>query len=334
MNPFSTACLRTGCVLLFAVLPAVAAAQEEPAKSSREALVVYSDAANFQNNKAYELATDEWEKFIERFPDDPLLPKATYYAGVCYLQLKNFDKAIEKFSEVTTNEKWKDFELRQDALLNLGWSQYNLASGGNADLYNKSAETFGKLVKEFPEGKYIDQALWFQGESLYRTGQKEESLAPYQKLVEEHPKSSLRTDAVYALGVTHEELGQYAEAGKVYDIFLEEFKESDLFTEVRMRKAETLLQADKLDEAKTIFGEVAAVEGFASADYALTRQALCAAKQENFAEAAAIYAKVATGYPDSAYKAEATVEAGRAFYRAEDYEKAAAWFTKVRRQCS
>ena len=42
---------------------------EEPAEakteSSREALLVYAEAAGFQNNKQFDLAAVEWAKFLE-----------------------------------------------------------------------------------------------------------------------------------------------------------------------------------------------------------------------------------------------------------------------------
>ena len=51
------------------------AVQQEP-KSTPEALAVYGDAANFQNNGAFEIAETEWLKFLKNFPDDPLAGKA------------------------------------------------------------------------------------------------------------------------------------------------------------------------------------------------------------------------------------------------------------------
>ncbi len=51
---------------------------------------MYTDAANFQNNSAFDLAVDEWTRFLERFADDPLAPKAQHYLGVCQMQLKQY----------------------------------------------------------------------------------------------------------------------------------------------------------------------------------------------------------------------------------------------------
>ncbi len=51
---------RIGAWLLFTAL---AASSWTGAASGQDALAVYQDAANFQNNQAYDLAEAEWEKF-------------------------------------------------------------------------------------------------------------------------------------------------------------------------------------------------------------------------------------------------------------------------------
>ncbi len=98
---------------------------------------------------------------------------------------------------------------------------------------------------------------------------------------------------MYALGVTLEEMGEWAQANKAYDMFIEGYAKSELLTEVRMRRAETILQQGDAAQAEQLFADVAAVEGFAAADHALMRQAFCATRLDKMAEAAALYAAVA-----------------------------------------
>jgi TolA-binding protein len=308
---------------------APAAAQEKPAeaKSSPEALQLYRDAANFQNNKAFELAVEEWQKFLKDHPKDPLAAKAQHYLGVCQLQLKQVEAAVASFEAVIKNHP--KFELLEDTYLNLASSQYALAASGKAESYAKASETFAALIKDYPKGKYVEESLFYQGESLYAQGRKEEAIASYDRLVKEFEKSKRRADTLYALGVTQEEIGKHADAGKTYDIFLKDFASSPLATEVRMRKAETVLQAGDVAGAAKMFGEVAAVKDFASADHALYRQGFCQAKLDKYPEAAALYAKVASDFPKSAYVADSTISAGRCFYRADKPAEASAWLQKA-----
>jgi TolA-binding protein len=291
-------------------------------ESTQEALNVYAEAAGFQNGGQYDLAADEWENFLKRFNKDPLFKKAQHYAGVCRLQLQEYEKAAVHFEQVVKDPKFAQLE---DAFLNLAWCQYSSGQEGKPELYPKAATTFSTLVERFPKGKHIDQALFYLGESEYAQDKKKEAVAAYKQLVDDHKKSTRRADALYAMGVTLEELSDYPQAGLAFDVFLEEYTTSPLVTEVRMRKAESILQAGDLKSAAKMFAEVSVVEGFAAADHAIFRQAFCASQQKEFGVAGTLYAKLATDFPKSGYVAEATIMAGRNFYRGEKPADAQKW---------
>lgn len=308
------------------ILPVVAG-EAAPPKSLPDALSLYADAASFQNNGAFELAAEEWEKFLKQYPQDPLADKARHYAGVCRMQLKQYARAVAHLRPVVA--KGKGFELAEDALLNLAWCQYSLGSEGQQDQYASAADGFATLLKEYPQGKYVDQALFYRGESLYALGRPEEATAAYRQLLSARPESSLKCQALYALGVAFEEQKKYAEAGAVYDRFLEGCATSELVLEVRMRKAETVLQSGKPAEAEKLFFALASTPDFEQADHALLRQAYCAAAQNAFERAAEIYAIIPDEYPRSEYAQEATLSAGRCYYRAEQFAEAAKWLERV-----
>ncbi|MCU0981682.1 MAG: tetratricopeptide repeat protein, partial [Pirellulaceae bacterium] len=155
------------------------------ANSPQEALGVYSDAANFQNNNAFDLAAEEWEKFLQKFPQDPLAAKAQHYLGVCNLQLKQLDKAAAAFAAVVKNHP--NFELIEDAYLNLGWCQYSLGGQKVEGAYAQAAATFAEMVKKFPAGKHTEQALFYAGEAEYNLGKKKEAVAAYDQLIKKYP---------------------------------------------------------------------------------------------------------------------------------------------------
>ncbi len=299
---------------------------KEPTNTDRaqEAQNIYSDAASFQNNGAFGLAADEWAKFLARFPKDPLAPKAQHYAGVCYLQLKQLDKAAAAFQAVV--KQHPDCELVEDAYLNLGWCQYSLGGQQVEGAYAAAADTFSELVQKFPDGKNVEQALFYAGESLYNLGKKKEAAAAYAQLVKRFPQSSLRVDVLYALGVTQQELGQHEAAGKTFEQFLKEFPKHELANEIRLRNAETVVMAGDFATAEKLYGELAALSGFSPVDAALSRQAFCLSKLDKFAEAGALYARLAKDFANSEYVVDAALSAGRCFYRADQFAEAAKWF--------
>ena len=320
------------------------AVQQQP-KSTAEALAVYGDAANFQNNGAFEIAETEWLRFLKNFPDDPLAGKAQHYLGICSLKLKKLGAAAEAFQKVVT--KYQGFELTEEAYLNLGWCQYTLgqAKDKKSDQLAKAKDTFARMLKLYPPGKgnKCDQALFFQAETLYGLNEKEAAVRSYSILLSGFSESPLSRDALYALGVTQEELGRYAKAGDAYQKFMGQYADHELFSEVQMRHAETLLQqgvsaqqggdAEKAGSlfarAEAGFAKVAKIKDFSSADHALYRQAFCVIQRDDLKRAATIYEQIVGGFPDSQYLGQATLGAGRCYYRVQQLDQAREAFQRL-----
>lgn len=302
--------------------------QDADKESSAEALGIYAEAAGFQNSKQFDLAAAEWRKFVTNHRDDPRALEAFYNLAVCLIQEQKFQKAVEHLSLVIKDAK-DDFERLQDAYLNLGWSQYSLAQKGNPKLYVGASDTFQKLLAKYPKGQFRDQALFFGGECFYQQHKFKEATKYYRELVAKHPKSELHSEGMYALGVTYEDTKDYQQAGQVYDQFLKSYKKHELTNEVRMRKAETVLQAGDFEAAAKMFAAVAQTDGFRAEDHARYRQAFCVAQTGEYAKAAEIFGNIADELPNSAYAADATIAAGRSYYRAEQYPTASDWFQRI-----
>jgi TolA-binding protein len=163
--------------LLFGLVPATRAQDKPEAKSSPAAVQLYQDAASAQNGGSFEIAEEGWRKLLKDHPQDPLVPKAQHYLGVCLLQLKKPDQAAAAFQAVIKNHP--KFELLEDTLLNLASCQYSQAAAGKTELYAAAGDTFASLIKQFPKSKFVPESRYFQGESRYAPGQKAESIAAY-----------------------------------------------------------------------------------------------------------------------------------------------------------
>ena len=124
-------------------------------------------------------------------------------------------------------------------------------------------------------------------------------------------------------------MGRFEEAGKTYDQFLTEFADNELANEVKMRKAETVLRAGDFAGAEQRFAEISQLSGFASADHALYRQAFAVARQQRFEDAANLFARLTSEFPDSNYVQDAVIAAARSYFRADQFETASEWFKKA-----
>lgn len=279
----------------------------------------YAAAVRLQRLESYDLAAGAWRGFLRDFPKDARAGKATHYLGVCLYQEDDPAGALAQFETVVRN--YADLEMLETTYLYLGVTQFTLAQKGQSTTYEAALATFNRLVAKFPQGKFLAEALYYQGECTYLQGDKQEALAYYLKLIDNYPKHRLLPDALYALGVAQEELAQWDAAGKTYDTFLEKFPEHAQATEVDMRRGETLFLTGKYPEAASRFAQAAAAAGFALADHATFRQAESLARMRHYAQAAELYASLAVKFPQSKHLAQATLAGGKCYFLEGDYAK-------------
>src|SRR5262245_56414642 len=97
------------------VLASLVRGQES--KESDAATRQYAVAVGLQNRKLYDLAIEEWQKFLKQFPKDSRQDKARHYLGTCYLQSGNTDQAIATLSDVVA--KYPKLDLLDATYLNL-----------------------------------------------------------------------------------------------------------------------------------------------------------------------------------------------------------------------
>ncbi|HEV3417411.1 MAG TPA: tetratricopeptide repeat protein, partial [Pirellulales bacterium] len=298
-------------------------------QSSDAARRQFDGAVALHKGGAYDLAVDEWEKFLQKFPDDPLAAQAQFYAGVCYLSQndKQYDKARVAFEKVVA--KYPKFEQIDKAYFNLGLADYFLAQAGRAELHPKAAEAFGQLIARFPNSPQLPEALLYRGESLYATGKKNEAIKAWSELAAKHAGSPARARGVYNLGIAEQELGRQTEAGATFDTLLKDYPRSELIGEVKMRKGDVLLDASRFAEAETLFADALRQRDFSLADYATLRLGAALAGEKKYADAAATYASLPARFPKSTYVGAATLAAGNCYYLAGNQAEARNWLGKV-----
>ncbi len=299
------------------------AAQEKTPEASRQ----YNVAVGLHNTEAYDLAADEWGKFLSDHKDDPRVDRAWHYLGVCYSKQNKLDKAAETFQTVV--KSFPQFELLEDTYLNLGLTQYNIAHAGKVESYDAAAATFRTLATKYPEGKYVADAAFYEGECLYNRDKKKEAAERYALVVKDHSGHPITARAMFALGVTQTDLGQDKAALTTYADFLKGFPDDALATEAIMWQGESQYALGQYDEAVKSYATAAAFAGFAMADYATVRGADALSALRRYAEAAELYASVSKKYPNSQYLALCEIEAGKKYYAAADFAKAQPFLAKV-----
>ncbi|MEM9985996.1 MAG: tetratricopeptide repeat protein, partial [Bacteroidota bacterium] len=155
--------------------------------------------------KQYQQAFTNFDTYINRADNsEPPTLRADAYlrAGDCQFLLKNYSKANQYYARVVRFNAYGDY------------AAYQMAEGEyRTDSYNKSVETFDKMIAAFPNSEFRDDALdriseiyleWLQNYS--------QTLKYGRMLVNEYPRSSLVPQTLNRMARAAYELGRQDEA--------------------------------------------------------------------------------------------------------------------------
>lgn len=310
---------------LFAVCTAESACAQQ--QSSAAAVGQYRVAAKYQKLEQYDLAAKEWKKLVADFPDDPLAASGLHYGGVCHFQLGDYKAATTSFEQFVA--KYPEHELLEPTLTNLGLAHYNLATRAQGEkanrLYDQAIATFDLEAKKFTAGKYAAQSNFYRGEALYALGKLPEAAEQYRSWLANHgdSKSPLKTKVQLALGSTLQERGQHSKAIAALTQLAESQPPSDVAAEAALRLGESLAATEQFGEAAVQFAKAAATPNFTDADFAMHGEATALFQSGDFANAADVYASLAQRFPKSTLADESIALAGKSYYQAKNYPKAA-----------
>lgn len=311
------------------------AAEPFSPESAQAALVLYTDAANFQNSGAFDLAKQRWRELVEKFPRDPLRGRAEHYLGLCYM--------FQPDPDIAQAERWLDAsasgpatDVRPETLLNLGWARYTLASRqeqpSKAGL-EEARGTLATFLREYPTHPRRDQALYFIAASELGLGRIDSAVKFYQRVVDEggptSPASSFRPEAIHALGVCYQQLGEGPRSERLLGEFLQSYPQHRLADDAQLRLAELRLAEQDwrggLDRLRPLLsGPPGAMH-----DYILYRAGYALTQLGDNQQATAYFQRLLADYPGSPYAPAAGLAAGQARWQQGDASAAADQFQRL-----
>jgi soluble lytic murein transglycosylase len=134
---------------------------------------------------------------------DPLACNARLIYGEALRKERQHRKAIQVLTPVV--QQCHLPEVRPQALYLLGYSQ---------SVVDKQAAiaTYDTLARDYPEHGYADDALFFEGWLLQRTGQLDIAMARYEELAQRYPAGNFASEALFRAFWLHQRRGERAAA--------------------------------------------------------------------------------------------------------------------------
>lgn len=104
----------------------------------------------YSSNRLFPQAREHWQHVLERFPNDPGVPKAIFGTARSYMWERKYDQAVKWFERLT-----KDFLFTKDGREGLSFKGASLVRlGKNVE----AARVYEQYVASFPDGERIETA--------------------------------------------------------------------------------------------------------------------------------------------------------------------------------
>jgi TolA-binding protein len=235
-----------------------------------------------------------FEKILKDYPSSPRTADARYNLAESAFVAKKFDKIAALVAPVISADSKAKPSLIQSSLYRLGRTQVELKA------WKDSTATFGRLIKDYPDGSYRREAQFWNGEVAFQSGDVSSAETTFAALISEPVQP---TDAPGLI--------QTAKRRRIQGL-------------VQLAKWKDALAA--ADAYSSTGSTSTADPHVADVDYARGRAYQGLAQ---FDEARAAFGKVIEARKGSELAARAQFMRGETYFHQKDYRKALSEFLKV-----
>ncbi|MBK9291085.1 MAG: tetratricopeptide repeat protein [Bacteroidetes bacterium] len=144
--------------------------------------------------KQYDQALQAFSQFLSMSGNDPAMTwDAWLRTGDCHFISRRYERAIEAYDRVVNaGIAEADYALMQKAL-----------AQGALSRHNQKIATLDQLLKRFPRSSYYDQALYEMASTSLVTNDKRAALAYFDQLIRERPRSAYAREAMLKTGLIY-----------------------------------------------------------------------------------------------------------------------------------
>jgi len=301
--------IATGlCLLLSAALPFIRGAFADDADDQ------YNFAAGLYNEKLYEEATKQFEKFAEENPKHEKAPHALFGASQCYQLLGQYDKAAAVYERMAA--QFPAHDLIPQARLQQGECHWELKQ------IDKARAAFTAATQSNDEAIKAPAAYW-AGECCFSASDLPTALRFYQQAAA-FPQHEVAPFAFYSIGLCQSQLAKPAEAAAAFQKVYAAYPQCEVAPECEYRYAAALNQQKKLAEAQVAYSAfVEKYEQSPFAGQAYLGLGYCQFQQKDYANAASSFRQaVARLAEDAELRSESLLRLGDCQFNLKQFDAA------------
>ncbi len=212
-------------------------------------VIYYSVGDAYYNMGKYDSAITSYQKIITLFPGSSNVYDALNGIQYSYIALGQPDKAIEKIEQYISANPGSDFADQ----LSFKISEIYYSNKE----YEKSKNSFKKLINNFRNSKLVPDSYYWIGKSAQNLNQNEEAVFNYNMIIENYPKSEMTSSAIIEITSIYNSMKRYDMSVRLLDqIIAGTDNESPRKSEFLYLKGTALSQKGDTAAAADVFSEV------------------------------------------------------------------------------
>lgn len=293
-------------------------------KSGEEyGLALYNLGYTEFKQKKYANALNWFTRFVKRGNSNQRQIQADAYnrIGDCYFYVRDFESARQHYGKAADTEpSLGDYSLYQEGFV----------KGLQRD-YTGKIQSLNRLITDYPESQYVDDALYEQGRAFVQMEDNANAIGRYQILIKNFPESHNARRAANEIGLLYYQDDKYPEAIAAYKEVIQRYPGSE---EARLAQRDLKSIYIDLNQVDEYANYAASVSGGVSFDvnerdsltYVAAERVYMRGETEQAKESFIRYLQT---FPEGAFNLHANYYIGLIDYNQKNYESAATHLDKV-----
>ncbi|MEE2657985.1 MAG: tetratricopeptide repeat protein [Candidatus Latescibacterota bacterium] len=260
-------------------------------EDDKAVLAYYYAAYAYYRLGKWRTASEVFEALVNKYPRSTQAPQALFRSGEAIFNMAQgatheskqqiFQEALTKYNQVL--DRYPNSDFADDALYNKAWAFIHLSEMGTEGMDKEDAlPLFGRIVEEFPDGRYGARSLFTLGDYYYGEKDYVQATASYQHFLDIYTEERLKTSQDKQLRRKATVLLGHLSEIEAYNVYA---------------SGEALFDEQQYEEAVEIFRDV--IERFPTSDQAVNASVNIAAAymaRENYRKAGEEFQKVVETY--------------------------------------
>ena len=272
------------------------------------------------NRGLYELAAEEYRKFLSAHPNHEKAPHARYGLGVALFRRNMYEDAAAELAKIAEAD---GFEFAAETNLLLGQAYIQLGD------FQRAEGALGRIVRDHADHAVAADAAALHVETLYRLRRHDEVGPAAAMFLDAWPQNDLRERVELFDGLSHVARGDAAKSIERFEGMLERFPEGQYAERATLLLARSYQRADRPRDAAARYADVLKQGNEAFVPDALYSIGAILRRAGRADQAAQYLDRLINDHPGSALIPAGKFERGRVAFDGGAFEEAIGYFAEV-----